>query len=295
MICKICNEDFGFKNEFLNVKDSYSYVTCQFCGSGFLYPMPDPKTFQEKYLKEEYYENLSGKKLNLFLDFLLKISLYSSPVSYVLNLGIKNGEVLDIGCGNGEFLNSLKKQGFEVSGSDFSELALSRTQKLIGISKKSLFLGDFSKIKFDSKYNIISFWHVLEHVEDPSSYIKKSYSILENDGVVVGEVPNYDSAILKIFKENYNWIMIPEHINYFSERGLRNLLLTVGYKDIKISNPNRAILNFTFSFKNFLNRHIPDTLMLDLLVGLSILFSIPFMIILSYFKKGEVLRFYAKK
>ena len=75
MNCKVCNQDFGFRNDFLYIKDGLSYITCQFCNTGFLYPYPESKIFQEKYTKEEYYDDLSGKKLNFLFDFILKFSL----------------------------------------------------------------------------------------------------------------------------------------------------------------------------------------------------------------------------
>lgn len=295
MECKVCGKNYGFKNDYPNIKGDYSYITCMNCGSGILDPFPKTKVFQEKYDTEEYYDDLSAKAKNKFLDFFLNMRIYEMPWEFVSNFEIKKNNALDVGCGNGEFLYEVKKFGFNVYATDYSKIALERTRKKVNEKKENFYLGDFSNIDFNERFNLISFWHVLEHVESPSKYLEKAFSILEKDGVVVGEVPNYNSLILSIFKDKYSWIMIPEHITYYSPKSLEMVLRNQGFTDIMVFNPNRAVINLTASLMNIIKSFSLTPNLEKCIYFSSLLITIPIMIIISIFNKGEVLRFYAKK
>lgn len=295
MKCNVCGKNYGFKNDYPNITVNYSYITCMNCGSGILDPFPITEVFQEKYDTEEYFNDLSSKVKNKFFDFFLNMRIYEMPWEYVPNFEIQKNNALDVGCGNGEFLYEMKKLGFSVFATDYSKIALDRTRKKVDGEKENFYLGEFSEIKIDKNFSLVSFWHVLEHVENPSKYIKKAFEILEKDGVVVGEVPNYNSWTLSLFKDKYSWIMIPEHIIYYSPKSLEMLLRNQGFKDIMIFNPNRAVINLTSSLMNALKIFSLNENFEKLTYYFSMLITIPIMIIISIFNKGEVLRFYAKK
>lgn len=294
MKCNLCEKDFGFKIEYFHIKNKFNYVTCNNCKVGLLSPFPTTEEFQEKYNTEIYYDELSSKSENKYADFLLNFRIYEFPWDFAMEF-VQKGKALDVGCGNGEYLENLKNNKLEIYATDYSQIALDRTMKRTNSPKKNFWLGDFSEIKFPIKFDLISFWHVLEHVEKPHSYIKKSYDLLNDGGYIVGEVPNYDSLTLKMFKENYSWIMIPEHIIYYSYFSLDFILKEAGFEEIYIHNPNRAILNLSTSIKVWLDKKIPNSDFSKFLFYVSIFFTLPLMIIFSFFNKGEVLRFVARK
>jgi hypothetical protein len=101
--------------------------------------------------------------------------------------------------------------------------------------------------------------------------------------------------MLFLFNKKYNWIMIPEHIIYFSPKSLEIILNNAGFKDITIFNPNRAIINFSSSLMNLLSSLALNRNLEKIIYFSSLLCTIPIMMILSIFNRGEVLRFYAKK
>lgn len=295
MLCKVCKKDLGFRNDFPKIKDKYSYITCLNCSAGILDPFPKPEIFQEKFETEDYYDNLSAKANNKFYDWFLNLRIYEMFWEFVLRLDLDKGKILDVGCGNGEYLYELKKEGFDVYATDYSKIALSRTQKRTSAPQKNFYQGDFSEINFEERFKIVSFWHVLEHVGDPSSYLQKAYSVLENEGIVVGEVPNYNSLVLAIFKKKYNWLMIPEHIIYFTPKSLELILEEAGFKNIVIFNPNRSVINFSSSISNFLSYLEINSGLVKVIYFSSLILTIPLMILFSIINRGEVLRFYAKK
>jgi len=294
MKCNLCEKDFGFKSEYLHIKDKFNYITCHNCQVGLLSPFPTPEEFQEKYNTEIYYDELSSKSKNRLADFLLNFRIYEFPWDFTLEY-LQRGKALDVGCGNGEYLENLKNNSFEIYATDYSQIALDRTRKRTKTPKENYWLGDFSEINFPHKFDVISFWHVLEHVEKPMTYFKKSHELLNNGGYIVGEVPNYDSWVLKIFKQDYSWIMIPEHIIYYSYYSLDYALKEAGFTDIYIHNPNRAILNLSTSFKVWLDKKTKHPKLNNILFYASIFITLPVMIIFSLLNKGEVLRFVARK
>ena len=128
---------------------------------------------------------------------------------------------LDIGAGAGTYANLLRQ---EVSGVECTELAPVLINELKRLNFK-VYEEDFLSIKFDKKYDVVSAWHVLEHVEDIRSFIKKTYQ-LSNRYVII-EVPllfglggkNRKRKLTDPKHEAYDG-----HAHYFSEQSFRRLV-----------------------------------------------------------------------
>ena len=291
--CLICGFMLDVKRyKEVEVENNHFYLICPHCGGGNLMPRPSKKEITKAYEKKEYYEGLSKALKNPFIQWIITRRIHSTASEWVKQ-NFKRGKILDVGCGNGEFLKELKDQNWKVSGSDISKIAKENTEKIVGESIVKV--GDFSKLKFKERFDYVSFWHVLEHVENPQDYFTKAESILTEGGKVVGEVPNFDSLALRIFKSNYSWLAIPVHITYFSKESLVYLAKKDGFRKISFYYPSRALLNFALSIDKYCQKkHFPFFLRMGTLV-LSSPASILFVFISSLFGRGEVVRFVAEK
>lgn len=289
--CLLCSERLDKSNKF-SVDKKYEYLTCSRCSVGNLSPQPSEKELNKLYSSKKYYEYLSKDVSSDLRRKIFSLKTFKDPSEWIID-ALNSGKVLDVGCGNGEFLEALKKNGWKAYGSDYSDLAKETTEKKIGIRRVKK--GVFSRQRFSDKYDLVSFWHVLEHLEDPGSYLRKAHSILRKGGLVAGEVPNFDSLWLRIFKKNYSWVMVPEHRVYFSANSMEYLLKESGFHNIKVFSVRRSLLNMSYSVRNWSMSRFKKEIIATVLFVLSIPFSVIITSALSVVKKGEVLRFIARK
>ncbi len=289
--CPFCSRKFEAKKK-IAISLDFSYLICSFCSGGVISPKSKFQLFKKKYYSRKYFRELSKPISNSFFQWFLTQRLYQTPDEWVKNNFIP-GKILDVGCGNGEFLNQLTKYGWRVKGIDVSRIAVKNTAQKVG--KGNIILVNLLRKRIDGKFDIISFWHVLEHVFTPLDYVKKAKDLLNKKSYLIGEVPNLDSVVFRVYGNYYCWVMVPEHVLYFSEKSLKILFKNAGFKDVKVLFPARGLLNFSFSFKNFLSENRVPSLITKTLFIFSIPFSILLGLIFVLLRKGEVIRFYARK
>lgn len=295
LTCPICGEKRTFKQKINLELQRTGYIFCDICTGGVLYPRPNIKKTNSLYKTSSYFNLLSKPVNNFFLQWILTRKIYKTPVEWVLKKFIKKGKVLDVGCGNGEFLFGLNKNGWKVWGSDISMEAITRTRKLLNVNFNNINKGSFDKQIFKTRFDLISFWHVLEHLNAPTLYIKKAYKTLKKRGNMVAEVPNFDSYTFNLFGPSYAWIMVPDHLIYFNIKSLKIILRKNGFKKINFYFPTRGLLNFSISLKNFLINKKFSFPFVFIIFVLSIPFSIIFIILFSLGGHGEVIRLTAQK
>lgn len=252
MKCRICNFDLKSNSEFTKIQvrnpqnksDIYMYIFCNRCGIGFLENI-DSVLVRENY-NEAYLEYQNGNIKSLFGKFL--DYLYYPRKKFVYDYSIKKDSILDIGCGNGSFLDSVSSIYNNVFGSEFNKYALkiakSKIKKLVVLSE------DLDEV--EEKFDVITMWHVLEHISNPIKFLDQVINLMHNDSVLIIEVPNSDSVNFKIFNENYNWISLPEHLFYYNEKSLRKIFEIKNLEICKIYYPRM----FPFIFSNHFNHPI---------------------------------------
>lgn len=131
--------------------------------------------------------------------------------------------LLDYGCGNGDFLKYISKKGIKVTGVEKSNNA-----KKICRSKG---LKVFSTIKEfrDKKFDVITLWHVLEHVFSPPNTISSLARILSDGGILIIAIPNIQSIDSQVFRSEWAGLDVPRHIWHFTPKGLIDLLSKQGF------------------------------------------------------------------
>ncbi len=286
-MCQVCNNKAPFIDQ-VPYSHKYRYLVCGSCTAGILQPQPSEPELKKLYAKNSYFVKLSQPVKASWWKPFFDFRIFPLPDQFV-SQQLSPRSILDVGCGNGEFLDNLSKLGWKTYGSDISQVAKANTEMKIG--KNRVFRGEFSSQKIAKKFDVITFWHVLEHLASPIKYLKAAYRNLNKGGMVMGEVPSFDSRVLKIFRQNYSWMMVPEHRIYLSTSSLRNILKQSGFSNIVIKSPPRGLLNFSLSYSKTLEKS-PYRL---ILFALSIPFSVALGLFFSKLGQGEVLRFSAEK
>ena len=151
---------------------------------------------------ENFFEKIVNK-----LNYLPKLNIIKS----IFNS--KNISILDVGCGNGNFLKELP-QGYNKTGIDIK----------IDNQKQNLLQADFLKHKFKQKYDLICFWHSLEHFVKPIDAIIKAKKLLNKNGVIIISVPVSDSFSFKFNQNKAFHLDPPRHIFIPNTNKFKNIL-----------------------------------------------------------------------
>ena len=191
------------------------------------------------YFSESYYSAASKK--SSFLDYVIyllvriffPVSLYFDAKSrHIFKENRNPGKLLDIGCGNGEFLKFADKAGWQVVGVDFDEGAVTEA-KSGGFDVR---LGGVEVIGSEERFDFISLSHVIEHVYNPEELIYTCYSLLNEGGALWLETPNIDSVGYALYKSNWRGLEPPRHIMIFNIKSLTDILLKSGFTSVKQKN-----------------------------------------------------------
>jgi len=126
----------------------------------------------------------------------------------------KSGRALDVGCGDGSFLETLAKRGWEVAGTELSGSIAATAQARLG---KRVHVGNMHEIGFEAaSFDLITMWHVLEHLEDPKCALAEARRILKADGRIVVALPNIESWQARLFGGDWLHLDVPRHRWHFS-------------------------------------------------------------------------------
>ncbi|MDC9724284.1 MAG: class I SAM-dependent methyltransferase [Urechidicola sp.] len=194
-------------------------------------PQPLPDKLEKYYESEEYISHTDSKK-SLFdrIYQLVKTYTISKKIKLVTSfLDIDSQKsILDIGCGTGDFLVASKKKGFNVCGIEPKE-------KPNSISKSKLEIDiyqDISEIN-SQKFDIISMWHVLEHVPNLEEYISNLKQLLNPNGTLFVAVPNHKSFDANYYGKFWAAYDVPRHLWHFSQKSIELLFKKEQMKVVK--------------------------------------------------------------
>lgn len=269
MSCIICQHD-QFKNLIirnpLNKSEIYTYKVCLNCGLGELELAAHDmsKHYDAEY--DEYEKEATGIITAVAKMFFLDRYEYVKRFSNLNTIK----KVLDIGSGKGKYLsNFLNDSNISLVGIDVNESAIELSKEKYP-NIKFVYSNDLTDIEQFGKYDLVSMWHVLEHIDNPVEYLKQVNRLLTNKGDFYVEVPNINSMNLKIFGSRYQWISLPEHLYFYSEKSLKMLLEKTGFEIRNVYYPKMFPLLFTHHIENKLLKllSIPISGLLFLLSGI---------------------------
>ncbi len=210
-------------------QESFVITKCLGCQFQFTNPRPSDKEIGKYYQSEDYisHTNKGNSPVNMVYK-LARMFAVKSKCGLINTISKdKKGTLLDFGCGTGFFLNTMKKNGWKVVGvepnPEARKIALEDT-------KESIASGINSEEIKNKKFNIITLWHVLEHIHDLNDTITSLKSLLKEKGKIIIAVPNINSLDNELYKEQWAAYDVPRHLYHFNPDTMKTLMLKHGMK-----------------------------------------------------------------
>jgi 2-polyprenyl-3-methyl-5-hydroxy-6-metoxy-1,4-benzoquinol methylase len=196
---------------------------CANCSLRFTQHAPDANDIGKYYRSENYISHTETSKgiVNWLYLRVRKYTLSSKRRFIEDETGLKKGSLLDIGAGTGAFLHHMKGKGWNVEGVEPDSGAIERSSKEYGLQlKPSDHLFRFPEKSFD----VITMWHVLEHVHDLHGYIAQIKKICKPGGKIFIAVPNYTSNDAEHYLSSWAAYDVPRHLYHFSPAAIHELM-----------------------------------------------------------------------
>lgn len=246
IMAQTCLSCKSHKIKLFHKQDKWTVYKCLNCGYIFTNPYPAPEVIHEYYTFDYFKDERHVKKF-FNSNGTLKIGEvdYLSRIVDIENEFDQRGRLLEIGAAHGQFLDVMKRIGWEVNGVEISSDACKIAHDEYGLE---IFNGTFLEYSDDKLFNVICMYQTLEHVYQPFEHIEKAYSLLKTGGILVIEVPNvYSFDMLVSKKRRWYSYDLPRHLSHFYPRILKKHLLTNNFTIVKI---DRYYSNFILTLNN---------------------------------------------
>ncbi|MCF8303229.1 MAG: class I SAM-dependent methyltransferase [Bacteroidales bacterium] len=229
--CPVC-KNTGFvsvmevKDHFLS-GETFSIMRCENCQHRFTNPIPEPDELPGYYQSEEYISHSSSNK-GLVNQAYKLVRKYTVKRKYnLINHHKKGHRILDIGSGTGEFLHEFSKNGWEASGIEPNNEA-----RQTAINEYNLDIRDEHELNDlpSGYYDVISMWHVLEHVPNLQERASEISRLIKDEGLLVIALPNFYANDAQKYGAFWAAWDVPRHLHHFTKSSLITLFEPFGFK-----------------------------------------------------------------
>ncbi|WP_068596669.1 class I SAM-dependent methyltransferase [Vaginella massiliensis] len=192
---------------------------------GMLCTQPIPSDFGKYYESEKYISHTDGKKSVFEKLYQLAKSANLKAKYKVVERHATGKKILDYGCGVGDFLAYMKQKGFEVEGFEPNATALEIARRKLGnlVTNESI-------IQRKQQYDVITLWHVLEHIPNRDEIFQSLIDHLTPDGILVVALPNHNSYDAKFYGKYWAAYDVPRHLWHFDPESMKRYVSFFGMK-----------------------------------------------------------------
>ncbi|RAK63267.1 methyltransferase [Hymenobacter edaphi] len=223
--CPICgNSEFRPKmvvEDYSVSHESFAITQCTACSLLLTNPRPDEASLGRYYESPAYISHTDTHQglINQVYKVARKFTV-RQKVALLAREAPRRGRVLDYGCGTGYFLHAAKEAGWQIAGFEPNDsarrLAEQNTAQPIAHGE----LSQFAPASFD----VITLWHVLEHILDLNATLEQLVTLLKPDGILVIAVPNAESPDAQYYREQWAAYDVPRHLYHFTAKTVGRLL-----------------------------------------------------------------------
>jgi SAM-dependent methyltransferase len=217
----------GLRDVENGVAGDYDVSKCLACGLVYLSRAPDSASLGATY--PDSYHTRTNRRVSAITTLLYRLKKWTRLKSIVNRIGRPPSSFLEVGCGDGSFLVYLEEKwpgDRTLVGTDIScgnvELPRGSKVKLIETSAEELDLGQ--------QFDVIVMHQVLEHLPGPVAGLSRIAKCLKPEGILIGEVPNWESPWRQLFPRHWGGLQIPRHQSFFDSASLEATLRAAGLR-----------------------------------------------------------------
>jgi SAM-dependent methyltransferase len=209
-------EDYEYR-----VPGRFRFVRCRRCDLVFMSPRPDQEALLRFYPRDYHAYERPTSRLFALLD---RLNRRRRVRGYLRHLGPRR-RILDVGCGDGALLEEFRGHGCSaLAGLDFSPLTGPADGRF------EFFRGTLEDAPWpDGSFDLVVMHHLLEHVENPVTTLRRARALLAPRGTLVGQLPNVESTEYALFGRYWNGFHTPRHLPCFGPRSLMAVLRDAGF------------------------------------------------------------------
>lgn len=188
------------------------------------FPRPKEEELSGYYESDDYISHTDSKETIIDkLYQIVKKHALANKLKLINSFKTEDKNLLDIGCGTGDFLLICKDNGWKVTGVEPNEKAkITSENKLVGKSESEIY-SEISQLNKEAQFDIITLWHVLEHVPNLEAYFSGLKKLLKPNGVLIVAVPNFKSYDANYYKQFWAAFDVPRHLWHFSKKSIQLL------------------------------------------------------------------------
>jgi len=242
VLCPHCLEGVQ-SDQYLNCRDRFDgpgsrqfrLVRCLGCGLIYLSPRPPEEETESFYQADGYDPFITLSKPKSTVEKLYSVSRRFTlrwKAKLVHKLVNKGGSILDLGCSTGEFLLCLRED-YKVEGIEPEARAARFAREHFGLNAHTGTLDTTIAGLEQAPYDLITMWHVLEHIPNPVSAITQLKTLLKPGGSILFALPNIGSADAGFYGEQWVALDTPRHLWHFTPASLDKLMAKCGFKRVQ--------------------------------------------------------------
>jgi 2-polyprenyl-3-methyl-5-hydroxy-6-metoxy-1,4-benzoquinol methylase len=223
----------------LGRKNNFQLLRCIDCGLIRTWPLPKKQSEQGGRYQDEQDSRYRLENLKLWRNFSLTI------------LGIikkyqKQGKFLDVGCNLGVLVAEASKAGYEGYGIDIDEVAINSGRKILKLGDQ-LNCGGLEKMNFSNEFSVITYLHVMEHIENLNEELAAARTALKDKGMILVSSPNFNSVWRRVLGPAWRGLTPDQHYWRFTGESLEKILKQNGFKIIKTIRSANLLYDLKFS------------------------------------------------
>jgi len=221
--CPVCKEKANFKffQDRKSEKGEWSLFKCSECQVQFWIPFKNPgiEHYERDYIVRD---TMEPKLLYGYHKHFLKIHKDF----------LQGFKILDLGCGTGDLIAELQKRGCEVWGVDIDKNAVNFAKKYFNLENiYAMSCDEFFKLPNLPKFDLIMFFELIEHLDNPLEFIQNVKKLLKEDGTIVLSTPSRERILVNLWDADFP----PHHLTRWNEKAISNLFKKINFRIVQIS------------------------------------------------------------